>query len=480
MHHDPIVPSGGATANTVQVYGIVGIGQLLVGLDSEHIREAAPETPEIEQLPIDHPGLLGAMTLREETIPVVDLSVLLGGPPSAGIGDGVIVVMRHEGRLLGLRADGLRGMVAVTRERKRRICSTDGSEVGISDAVAAHEGRLVSLVNTERLFARPGLAVATEQDQQAIGAVVSRGEPYLLCGYADFRFAFPALEIAATMPMTALEDSPVATGYCDGVVAHHGREVAMLDTLQVFGLSQNFCRPERTAGVILRMEDDNVIGFEIDHFYDLKRLRRDALAPLPKVLTTRADLFVGVQIDRGEQPFLVVDTASLRADGDLADYARALPSSAEIGEASTHIGPLEQFLVFDSVMRFASPLLDIREILRCPDHLLYADANATGMVGSLTHRGQVVPVFCLARMLGEFAFFDEEFARILLSESGDRLYGFLVERVTAVERAWRMPRSGIDAIGDVGPFGASDIIKLRRNGDLIEVFDMPRFLADNG
>ncbi len=463
-----------------RIFGIVAIGDCLIGLDSTHIREAVPPPEEFCSLTFDRPGLLGAMMLRDETIPVVDLRHLLGRPPADRTCQGVVVVMRHDGRVLGLMGDDLCGMTTVTEATRCPIETVGDGPGELTDAVVAHPRGIVSLINTDRLFAHDGLTVSAERDPRLVQRSETAGQPYLLCGYGEQRFAFPALEIYATVPMTEVLKSPIAVGECDGVIRYHGREIPIVDTFQVFGTGKNFCRPERSAGALLRMPDETLLGFEVDRFYDLTRLPAETISALAPVVTSRREFLAGVHTDKDGHNYLIVNTETLRENRDLCDLALTVPREGSAGRKGSVAGTADHFLIYEAASRLASALTDIREIMPCPPQLLYPDVRPDGLAGTITHRGRMVPVFCLASLMGEYAFYEDTEARVLLTEREDRIYGFLVERVVSVERAERMPDTeGEDGGGDGKP-GAGEVIRLRRNEDLITVFDVPRFLASHG
>ncbi len=89
-------------------YGLFAIGGSCVALPLTAVREVTPCPPELAELPTTAPGLLGAVNLRGQVIAVLDLPAI-GEPTRAGARR-VIVVILHEGRLLGLAVDAVHGV----------------------------------------------------------------------------------------------------------------------------------------------------------------------------------------------------------------------------------------------------------------------------------------------------------------------------------------------------------------------------------
>lgn len=68
------------------------------------------EEPPITPIPMSDRRVVGVCNLRGAPVPVVDLALLLGMPaPSAG---GILVVVRHSGRRIALRARRVHGLVS--------------------------------------------------------------------------------------------------------------------------------------------------------------------------------------------------------------------------------------------------------------------------------------------------------------------------------------------------------------------------------
>ncbi len=101
--------TGVSLARGDQFYGILTIGQSQVALPLEGLREVIPCPQQLIVLPSQARGLLGAVDLRGQVIPVLDLRVVLEVDATRSP-EQVVVVIIHEGRLLGLLADEVRGV----------------------------------------------------------------------------------------------------------------------------------------------------------------------------------------------------------------------------------------------------------------------------------------------------------------------------------------------------------------------------------
>src|SRR5918997_4233191 len=93
------------------LYGVFTVNDVQVALPLSELREVIPCPPSFEPLLAMAPGLAGAVNLRHQVIPVVDLRLVLG--MDTGSPMDVIVIVAHEGHAFGLLAADVHGVVRV-------------------------------------------------------------------------------------------------------------------------------------------------------------------------------------------------------------------------------------------------------------------------------------------------------------------------------------------------------------------------------
>lgn len=237
------------------------------------------------------------MILREDTMPLVDCAALLGLSTEVPLSERVVTIVIDADRkqLLGLVVNALQGMISQDRSRCAEMGIVGHGPMLAGAQSFVRDGAVVSILNPPLLFDQPSLPFAVQQDRSCapLETGASGKSGYLLCGYQDFGPAFPLSDIHATIPMVPLQDSPLAHGPCDGVIHHHGTDIPILDSLQLFGLGGNFSRPESSASVALRAPGGGLVAFGIDRFFDIVHTRTEDLLDVPRVISGRSDLFSG-------------------------------------------------------------------------------------------------------------------------------------------------------------------------------------------
>src|SRR5471032_2184921 len=108
--------------------GLMTVDDVLLALPVAMLREVIPCPESLAPLPL--PGVCGAVQLRGLIIPVLDLRAALGLPGSSAA-DKVVVLMRHAGRLLGLRVSAVNGMECVAAADLHALDALNPSGAGI-------------------------------------------------------------------------------------------------------------------------------------------------------------------------------------------------------------------------------------------------------------------------------------------------------------------------------------------------------------
>lgn len=468
------------------IYGLVQVGGRVLGIQAVHIREAVPFPETVSPMALSLPGLLGAMVLRQDTIPLVDMAVMLGLSTDLPMAQRVVIIVNdvsHQ-RLLGLVVDALQGMTSLDVSGTAEMCVVGRDTLLAGGRSFVHEGMVVGLLDPQLLFDQPSLPYALQRDRSAgrsRNSLQGGQQAYLLCNYQDHGLAIPVAAIQATIPMHPLQDSPLQHGQCDGVIEHHGTDIPIIDTLQLLGLGRNFSRPERSASVALRVPAGGLIAFEIDRFFDIVHTRAEDLLDMPAVLSPRSDLFDGVFMRDNGEHFFVLSVDKVLAEESVVQLASTTVAdqqgeelddkSARTGDAAARAREAENALYLVSCSaqkRMASLLTDIVEIMRLPDNLMYAEVRYDGYMGTISHRSQLIPIFSVGNLLGDFPFFEEGKACVLLFRVGQQLYGAAVEELEAVARCHPV---GADA---------DRVLRKMDDGAFLPLFDLMQELPVSG
>jgi len=478
------------TTSTAATYGLFALGPTCVALPLTVVREGTPCPTQLAAIPASAPGLLGVMNLRGQVIAVLDLLALNGTPPVAEAArpeHRVIVVVVHEGKLLGLVVDTVHG---VSAPKSLQEIGAEGGGLPVSHIFTDGDGEadgIVSVLDVASVFSLPGVPVVrddrdsreamftasseegTAGDESAsrpevVGAgarvdAVDLSGSILLLRCAEHLLAVGIDAVHTILPRVRVRNSPLKHGSCRGVTDFGGAEIPVFDPLALTGLG--VLSGEDTEGVAVRFREGVVVMMltEVLELIPASAARRYAV---PTVQVPGRRYVQNVLRVPGRGDFLTLAMQEILEHDDLKALSRlnnpatggtdGLPTQrsgqdTEETEGSALAGGT--YLTFQpaSVGRdLAAPLDQVVEILPFPEQYSVVQAGEENVLGLFTHRETVVPLFRLAGLLGMMD--DQPPAYVLVVSAGDepgpdgrdRVVGLVVHALRAIERSvWEDP-----------------------------------------
>lgn len=439
-----------------KAYGGFSLGGLLLALPMESLREVVP-CGGLMPLPCKAACVIGGIDLRGVVVPVVDLRIVLGRELATQTFPSVIIMV-HDGRVLGLLADGVTGVFSDVAGALKRVGVTGPLEPVFCGCLQrADDGSLVSVLSPQALASLPEVPmvqdpepgrqlVQTDAADEAQAGDESRQLMLIRCGRVAL--AIDALAVQATLSNPQVRPSVTARGHCCGVIDYAGSSVPVVDLLALSGLGATD-RNNRLQAFVIRL-DAGMVAFLIDAVIDVVRTRpRDVIA-LPACAVPQPSLFAGalpvgnLSAEVREQPglgasaYLVLDHAGLSAHDEVAALAGTNTpvdgATAVAAAAACQGAPKRNVLTYPLAGETATPLEQVMEILPYSADLAVFDSPLP-MLGVVVHRGRSIPLMCLSRLLSGRPAEITPAASVLVVEADGDLVGFVVPGLTAIEPA---------------------------------------------
>jgi len=439
------IPPAGKLAD--QTYGLMRIGGALLALPVSAIREVVPGPAAYTKLPVKAEGLLGAVDIRGAIIPVLDLRSTLGFATDSN-GAQVIVIMRYEGRLLGLTVDEVSG---IARPQPDDLFSLSMAAPSLASALATHsfqtQGEIATVLNAKGIAALRDVPLVEEKAPGRHDHALEAPGSVLLFRYGRSHLGIDATCVHATVPAVEIRKTAFSVGPCLGVIDHHGYELPVVDTQAVIGLGMGELQAQ-TPVIVIRLDNGALLGFAIDEVRDIVRLASAEIVPMPQLARGKAALFRGMIAGQGEQQdSLVLNVAALRADKSMVVIAglrkpslalQGVPQQGASPGRGAGSGRPQTYLTYAAGGELATPLDQIKEILHYPADIAPFDHPNPALLGLFKYRDQVTPLLSLASMLGKQYDPDPAQARVLFVEHDGMTAGFAVESLRSIENAsWR-------------------------------------------
>ena len=120
------------------------------GIDVFKVREVI-QCPRLTPVPQSHPAVLGSADARGNTISVMDLSQLIGGPPIAGPRSKLVIVTEYKGELQGFLVDSADHIVSLDRNETLPP-PADAEQGTFISAVAQVDQQAVRILDIDKLL----------------------------------------------------------------------------------------------------------------------------------------------------------------------------------------------------------------------------------------------------------------------------------------------------------------------------------------
>ena len=130
------------------------IGDRRLGIDIMAVREIrawSPATP----LPNVPPHVRGVVNLRGEIVPIVDLALLFGFPQALPLHDASIIVLKVDGRLVGLAVSSVSDVIGLADEEI--LPAPELGDRAIANAISgigSRDGASLLLLDVDQLMKR--------------------------------------------------------------------------------------------------------------------------------------------------------------------------------------------------------------------------------------------------------------------------------------------------------------------------------------
>ncbi|WP_203925515.1 chemotaxis protein CheW [Virgisporangium ochraceum] len=448
-----------STESAAGLYGVFTVNDVQVALPLSELREVIPCPPSFEPLLASAPGLAGAVNLRHQVIPVVDLRLVLG-MDNASLMD-VIVIVAHEGHAFGLLATDVHGVVRVEPDELFEH-AVGGSSLPLFSLSFERADTVVCVLDSAAVQALPGMPVVKDTGSGhngpgRSGAIEAPDRTVMLLRCEPFGLCIDVTYVHSVIPELLVKSSPLDGPSVRGVVRLGDHEVPVIDPLAFLGLgSLPVGGAER--GVALNFERGLIVLSVSDVVRIVPAPPEDVL-PLPESGLPASGYLEGILSDSGTDPYLLLDGAAIRASEELDTLAalglpvggsestklfqpQEKPEEEEETGDGTVLKVVRKYLTYNAGTDVATPLAYITEILSYPEDLIPITAGGA-VQGVFIHRGTAIPLVCLPTLLGRGEPPEREGARVLLVESSKGYVGFAVPALRAIEESvWEQPPQG--------------------------------------
>ncbi|CAM8647624.1 CheW_like domain containing protein [Comamonadaceae bacterium] len=479
-----------------QRFGVFRLGQMQLALPIASLKEVTPMGA-LSALPSEADCVIGAISLRGLMVPVVDLRLIIHStgdlPPNADV-----VVMEHEGRLLGLAADGVVGVYVLPEDAVNAVGPMDPlSSVLQAGFQRPDDGSLVSvlspaaiagIVKVPFVTAPPSVlsanTLAVSSGKRNVTGLIDDPRHLMLMRCGGIPLAIASQAVHTTLIQPEVRGSHMAAGNFKGMMRFGDQDIPALELAALCGFAPMDAGVKPQA--FLMEFPAGLVAFLVDEIVNVVVADGHQIAPVPLYASLQVNMFSGtlpseaiaddsVQSAHPEAGFhLILHDAHMLADTHLQEVAgmtrqagRADDSESTASRTARAQGFREsgQMVSYHVGVDVASPISQIAEILPWN-----AATAVHGLQNSslLMSRGRPIPVYCLSGLLGnaQGARAAERSGNVLVVEAGEQLIGFKVPHLVTIGEGKSAPREASDLMPDMVLMGHGEGERVLRLVDL--------------
>jgi len=358
---------GASLADPAVRLATAAVGTVRLGIPVDAVVQAIPVPAEQALLPRRQGALSGVVLHEGVLVPVVDLGrwVDVGQARAERLGNARILVLHHDGRMLGLQVDSVDGLVEVPCGDVKRLHHDDHEEeVFHSAARVPGSDAILSVLDVGRLAALAAswhqvepYEAQTDSVQAETPAGLTAEHNYALLQLDSARLGVPAGDLIEVMRMPALEQFGI--GIDSSWCLWRGRHLPVLASGALAGLPH-----AAQAPLLAVLEHDGLaLGLPVSAALALQAFA----AGSSNSLTTTV-------YDADGQEVRLLDTAALFARFPEALLSKPDARSAGAGAAAGGGVPNEDaYIVFAAAQPAATPIGAVEQIVP----LAAGDSGAT-------------------------------------------------------------------------------------------------------
>ena len=416
-------------------YAVFHVGERLVGATISEVAEVCA-VPDLSQLLVSAPGLLGTIQLRGRMIPLYDLERLCGAH-STDAEPKLAVIIQNEDRLIGLRMDRMEGFLSPDAASIQPVAGMEASGTSYSSSCFVHGDKFVSIIDTPALFSGSRLPTAIRERSDHSAHTSSEKRPHLKCTLGRAQIAIDASVIQNTVPRRAVDHGALSVGSCLGSITHNGRRIPVMDTGALLGIGDAKAQ-DTPEIVLLKLDDDRRIGLAVDSIDSMQAINLSRLASTPETLGDLRQVLSRVKLDQDPKQVFILDTDALHRLDVISNFAEfcdredsSEPETVHSDDRDAISYSQERYLVFTAGRRMAAPAAQIRRIIRMPDTIVPLDHRFQPVMGVFSVDGISASVVNLSRVSGGGSPSMPPSHALLVPYEG-RLFAFAVEEINGL------------------------------------------------
>ncbi|HEX4842933.1 MAG TPA: chemotaxis protein CheW [Limnobacter sp.] len=429
-----------------QGYGAFRVGSMNLVLPLLAIREVVPLL-QTHDLPCGPSWVLGGLSLRGVSVPVIELPVLLGkAAPCVREPGECVIVLAMEGKMIGLLASQMHNLFFAEDAQVHQAAKNNKPGLFAGSIQSPENDALMSLVDPACLLAWPEMPTIEDPEPHRQNLTLHKDvlseerHVLMLMQCAGLHIAIDPQQVETTLTRLTLEPAEMQGGCYVGNVSNRGETMPAIDLAMYLGIGT--ARAKQCQQAFVMRTTDGPVALLIERVLDMVDISCEDLLALPSMHLQKPQALQHIwQHPVNRQRHLVLHPNGLMQDPELLALARVLANASQAthreNKSSSHAitRNAEQLMVFALQEEFCTPMAQVLEVLPFDEAICMFNRD-NPLLGVITHKSQAIAVLDLAQWMGlPKQNLAHQEASILLVDTGGTVVGFAVNALRSIQQA---------------------------------------------
>lgn len=412
--------------------------------------------------PLSPDYLLGIMTLRDMTIPVIDLRRMFNLPPINGkSAQQKIAITQYENHHIGLMFDQTSEVFRSTRHDCVYNQYTATTAGGVTNGAFRLEGgaRIVQLLNTQAIIERNGNPFTRTQnltnDQTSAQAQIAKGSKRqsIVFHLEPLMLSISMSNVQEVLLVEEFDNLSLASEVLAGTTTIRGT------TIPIFNLRAVLKLPARTDStsdlrgrIIVSHSNDRTFGLLVDDISDILHHYDEDIQNFPVFVAENAEIFLGCLKGDENEEIIQLDIDKIFSFEEIGEALEncdhLFAQQTQLVEKAVEASQTQTFLTFHIDRLYGLNILEISEVVDYPEKLLQPPMLGQHIDGILSLRDEMINVVNAAQLYNiEGA--PEKTEQIIILKSDTERFGLAISSINSIihlnqQQQKKLPETMID------------------------------------
>lgn len=434
--------------DVIQNFILCKLNDLPFAVPLEYVMQAFTTPSDISPIPRRDGALLGVFTHREQATPLIDLRRWLPWPGALQNVPAQVLLLKVAQQLIGITIDSVEGLQKIPSSRMQRLIHTeDSDELFHTSIQVQHQAHLdtsdlIQQLKTVGVLDVPALMALSRvwSNEVTCDSVNNHAQSQNFLEknqtvssekslFASFKVAGQILaiatdEVAAVLPMPAIQKILGADANWLGLVKWRNRDVPVLATLPSIGLIQKDTTSNVANLLLILMHENRCVALPVNDVSKVETLSLNAIQSPEQAGLPSNTALKGVCHMPDKSKALVISGANLICSCPMS----ALSETEDLDQKESSRNK-EIFVVIQAGHAWAMNIQNLESIINVPDQIDVLTSPNSSQIGTFVWNDKTLALWDLSSLSVQRLTEMNAESKILITRVGQRLIGLLVEKL---------------------------------------------------